>query len=137
MKRLLFALTLSLSLAGCATFQSLQTALELGTASIANPVTKTRLNQMESAVTLVFAGLETWKDTCEQGVIPPACHDQIGAVQVYTRQLKPYLARLRTFVRTNDQVNAVAVFNEVVDLIGTVKSQAAAGGVTIKTTTGS
>lgn len=137
MRKIILALTLSLALSGCATIQAIQTAFELGTASIANPVTKDRLNQVESAVTLVFAGLETWKHSCQQGLIPPVCKQQIGAVQIYTRQLPPYLAQLRTFVKTNDQVNATAVFNSIVDLVGTVKAQAAAGGVAISTTVGS
>ena len=137
MKRLLLALTLSLSLAGCATIQAIQTAFELGTASIANPVTKDRLNQVESAVTLVFAGLNAWKKSCVQELIPPVCKEQIGEVQIYTRQLPPYLTQLRTFVKTNDQVNATVVFNSIVDLVGTVKARAAAGGVTISTTVGS
>jgi hypothetical protein len=137
MKRIILALTLSLSLAGCATIQAIQTAVELGTASIANPVTKTRLYQMENAIILVFAGLNTWKKSCAQGLINPDCKAQITEAQVYTRQIPPYLAQLRTFVKTNDQVNATVVFNSIVDLVGTVKAKAAAGGVTISTNVGS
>lgn len=137
MRKIILAVALSLSLAGCGTLQNIQTALQIGTASIANPVTKERLNQIESAITLVFAGLQTWKHSCQQGLLPPSCRDQIAQVQVYTRRLPPYLTQLRTFVRTNDQVNAVVVFNSIVDLVGTVKAQAAAGGVTISTTVGS
>lgn len=128
MRKILLALTLSLSLAGCATFENIKTAIQLGTASIANPVTKDRLNQMESAVTLVFAGLNAWKKTCADGLINASCRDQIAAVQVYTQQIPPYLAQLRGFVKVNDQVNATVVFNNVTALIGTVKSQAAASG---------
>jgi len=131
MRKIILVLTLSLSLAGCATIKNIETAISLGTASVANPVTPTRLNQMESAFTLVFAGLNAWKKSCVQGLIPPACKTQINGVQVYTRQIPPYLAQLRTFVKTNDQVNATVVFNNLADLIGTVKSQAAAGGVNI------
>jgi hypothetical protein len=137
MKRIILALTLSVALAGCATIQAIETAVELGTASIANPVTKTRLNQMEKAVILVFAGLNTWKDLCARGQINVECKDQIGEAQVYTRQIPPYLTQLRVFVKTNDQVNAALVFNSVIDIIGTVKAKAAAGGVAIKTTVGS
>lgn len=137
MKRFILVLALSVSLAGCATIQAIQTAVELGTASIANPVTKTRLYQMENAIILVFAGLNTWKDLCQRGQINVDCKEQIGEAQVYTRQIPPYLTQLRTFVRTNDQVNATLVFNSVVDIIGTVKAKAAIGGVTIKTTVGS
>ena len=131
MKRLIIAVALSLSLAGCATFKNIETAIQLGTASVANPVTKTRLNQMESALTLVFAGLNAWKKSCEQKLIPQDCRQQITGVQVYTRQVPPYLSQLRVFVKTNDQVNATVVFNNLASIIGTIKSQAAAGGVNI------
>ncbi len=137
MRKSFLAFTLALSLSGCASIQAIDTAFQLGTASISNPVTKDRLNQAESAITLVFAGLNAWKKSCVQGLIPPSCEAQIGAVQVYTRQLPPYLAQLRSFVRKNDQVNATVVFNSIVDLVGTVKTQAAVGGVTISTTVGS
>lgn len=131
MKRIFIVAALALSLAGCGTLQNIQTAFQVGTASIANPVTKDRLNQIESAITLVFAGLQTWKHSCQQGLLPPSCRDQIAQVQVYTRRLPPYLTQLRVFVRTNDQVNAAVVFNSIVDLVGTVKAQAAASGVTV------
>lgn len=131
MRKVFLALTLALSLAGCATFKNIETAVQLGTASIANPVTPTRLNQMESAITIVFAGLNAWKKTCQDGLIPASCRQQINSVQVYTRQIPPYLNQLRTFVRNNDQINATVVFNNVTGLIGTIKSQAAANGVNI------
>lgn len=131
MKRLIAAALLTISLAGCSTLENIGTAMQLGTASIANPVTPTRLNEMESGVTIVFAGLKAWKSSCQQGLLPVGCRDQVAAVQVYTRQIPPYLIQLRAFVKTNDQVNATVVFNSLTTLIGTVKSQAAAGGVNI------
>lgn len=131
MRRIFIVAALALSLAGCSTLQNIQTAFQVGTASIANPVTKDRLNQMESAITLVFAGLKAWKSSCQQGLIPENCRQQIAAVQVYTRQLPPYLAQLRSFVKNNDQVNAGVVFNNIMALVATVKSQAAASGVVI------
>ena len=134
--RVILALLLSLSLAGCATpfgttLKNIGTAISVGTTSIANPVTPTRLNQMESAITLVFAGLNAWRTSCIQGVIPASCRQQIAAVQVYTRQIPPYLTKLRVFVKTNDQVNAIAAFNSLADLVDTIKAQAAAGGAPI------
>ena len=131
MKKLVLAGALALALGGCAQLQAVGTALTIGTTTITNPVTPTRLNQMESAVTLVFAGLLTWKDACIRGAIPASCKQQIAAVQLYTRQIPPYLAQLRSFVKTNDQVNAVAVFNNLANLVDTIKSQAAAGGAPI------
>lgn len=128
MRKIILASLLALSLAGCSTFKNIETAVQLGTASIANPVTPTRLNQMESATILVFAGLNAWKASCAKGLIPPSCKDQIFTVQVYTRQIPPYLTRLRAFVKNNDQVNAIIVFNQIIDTISAVKAQAAASG---------
>jgi len=131
MRKIILAFTLTLSLGACASLQNVETAFQLGTASIANPVTPTRLNQMESAVTIVFAGLKAWKTSCQQGLIPPACRGQIYQAQVFTRQVPVYLTQLRTFVRNNDQVNATVVFNNMTSLIAAIKSQAAANGVNV------
>lgn len=128
MKKLLIVPALCLGLGGCLTLQGVETAFKLGTASITNPVTKDRLFEIETTVSLVFTGLNAWKKTCVQGLINPTCKDQIAAVQVYTRQVKPYLQQLRLFVKTNDQVNATIVYNNIVTLIATVRSQAAVAG---------
>lgn len=119
------------SIPGLPSIQSIQTAVQLGTASVANPVTPERLEQAENALVLVFTGLNAWKATCKNGNIPAGCRDQIAAVQVYTRKLPPLLKELRGFVRTNDQVNAFIAFNTFTSLIGTVKTQAAQSGVQI------
>lgn len=132
MKRIILVLALSLSLGGCQFFSKLQTFAELGTASISNPVTKDRLQKIEAGAVLVFTGLNAWRDACEQGAINESCREQIRAVQVYSRQIPPYLVQLRKFVRTNDQVNASVVFNQIVDLVGIVKAKAAENGVVIQ-----
>lgn len=131
MRRIAIALLITFSLAGCAQLRTVETAIQLGTVSVDNPVTPTRLNQLESAITIVFAGLNAWKSSCKQGLINVTCKDQIRAVQVYTRQIPPYLSQLRAFVRNNDQVNAAVVFNNLTTLIGTVKQQAANAGQVI------
>lgn len=128
MKKLLIVPLLCLSLSGCITLQGLQTAFTLGTASVANPVTKDRLFEIETTVSLVFSGLNAWKKTCAQGLINATCKDQIAAVQVYTRQVPPFLRQLRGFVKVNDQVNAMVVYNNMVTLITTIRSQAALSG---------
>jgi hypothetical protein len=133
LKKLFVIALLAFGLAACTALKNIETAIQLGTASTANPVTKDRLNQMESAAILVFSGLKVWKTSCSQGLIPPSCYDQIAGVQVYTSKIKPYLAQLRTFVKTNDQVNATIIWNQVLDVIATVKAQAAANGVPIST----
>jgi hypothetical protein len=131
MRKIILAAILGLLLAGCATIKNIETAIELGTASVANPVTKDRLYQMESAVTIVFSGLKAWKQTCIQGLINADCKLQIATVQVYSRQIPTYLVQLRGFVKNNDQVNATVAFNAITSLIGTVKTQAAQNNVKI------
>ncbi len=138
-RKLAIAATLSLSLAlgGCGTLGN--TLAGVGTAltglplttSIANPITKDRLNQLEQAAVLVFTGLNAWKQSCINGVIPATCKAQIAVVQTYTRQIPPYLAQLRLFVKNNDQVNAAILFDNIISLIRTAQSQAAANGVVI------
>src|SRR4051812_44192457 len=106
MRKLFLAAALTVSLGGCATFDNIRDVISIGTSSVANPVTKERLYQLESAATIVFAGLNGWKDSCVRGLINVNCKDQIAQVQVYTRQIPPYLTQLRAFVKNNDQVNA-------------------------------
>ena len=129
MRKLAAILLLSISLSGCAALQNIQEAVSIGTASVANPVTKERLRQIEAATTLVFVGLNTWKQSCVRGLINATCKEQIAAVQVYTRQLPPYLTQLRMFVKNDDQVNAVVVYNNISNLVATVKARAAASNV--------
>ena len=132
MKRIIIVLALSISLGGCQFFSKLQTFADLGTATISNPVTKDRLQKIEAGAVLVFTGLNAWRDACEAGSINESCKQQIRSVQIYSMQIPPYLKELRKFVRTNDQVNAIVVFNQIVDLVGIVKGKAAENGVVIQ-----
>lgn len=129
MKKFLAVALVAVSLGGCAQLQALQSAIQIGTATVANPVTPDRLFQMENAAQLIFVGLNTWKTSCKQGVLPVSCKTQIAQVQVYTRQIPPYLTQLRVFVKNNDQINAQVVFNQIGGLISTVKAQAAQASV--------
>lgn len=129
-------IALSVVLGGCAGTR-FGTALSVVSATVDNPVTRERLLKVESAVTLVFIGLNAWRDSCERGLLPPTCVQQIRTAQVYTLQIKPYLRQLRRFVKQNDQVNAIVVFNQLMDVIQIVKGQAAAGGAPIPEPRGS
>lgn len=131
MKKLLIVPLLCLSLGGCATTDALSTALKIATTNVNNPITKDRLLEIEASAQLLFAGLNVWKRSCAQGLINANCKSQIAAVQVYTRKVPPYLRQLRTFVRANDQVNAFVVYNNLIAIINTVKTQAAASGQVI------
>lgn len=128
MRKFVAIALVALSLGGCAQMQAIGTAVSLGTASVANPVTKERLYQIENSVLLVFTALNTWKSACKQGLINVDCKAQVATVQVYTRQVPPYLASLRKFVRNNDQVNAIVAFNTLTDLLTNAKTTAASYG---------
>lgn len=130
MKRLFIVPVLCLALGGCffPTMEQIKTVMTIGTASIANPVTKDRLNTMERAVIVVFKGLNAWKRSCVEGALPESCKQQIRAVQIYTLQINPYLADVRRFVKENDQVNAVVAFNQLTEILGIVRGKAADAG---------
>lgn len=127
----LLATALSAPLTHCA---QLQTALEVAnftTASVANPVTPAMLNNLENAAIVVFAGLNAYRQSCVQGAIPASCKTIIRQMQVYTRQIPPALTQLRAFVRNNDQVNAVIVYNSVANLIASLKTTAVQNNVRV------
>lgn len=131
MRKLLAACLIAFTLSGCAALQNLQDIVSIGTASYSNPVTKERLRKIEAGVSIVFTGLNTWKQSCAQGLINVTCKDQIAAVQVYTRKLPPYLTQLREFVKNDDQVNAIVVYNNIMKIVSTVKAQAASANFQI------
>lgn len=130
MKRILFAIVVAASLAGCAQFQQFTGAISALTTSHQN-ITPTQLKESEDVMTLIFVGLNTYKKSCLRGVFPASCKDVIRSIQVYTRQLPPLLTELRSFVKNNDQVNAATVYAELQRLFGLVKTQAFASGITI------
>jgi len=125
MRKLLLALVLSTSLAGCADLQSLGAGISIVTASVANPVTPTREAQIEQAFDTAIAILNGYKRACIAGTADKNCRANIQAVQVYTRQMPPLIMQLRNFVDRNDQVNAVVAYNQVLALYTNFKTAAA------------
>ena len=77
----------------------------------------------------MFSGLNTYKRLCLSKVINKSCRGVITAIQVYTKQIEIQLPVLRKFVKENDQVNAVQVYNLVMDAINQAKATAAANKV--------
>lgn len=127
MKKLLVVFALAISLGGCGpTLERFRGALEFGSAGISNPVTPERLKTVEDGAIVVFAGLNAYRRSCVELLIPQSCRRTIAAIQVYTRQIPAPLARLRTFVRNNDQVNAISTYNFVAGLIADAKAVATA-----------
>ena len=131
MKRLILALTLSLALAGCAQLEAITGGISLATASVANPVTPTKEGEIELALNSAVQVLITYKRACLAGSADKNCRDNIRQIQAYTRQIKPMVAQLRGFVDTNDQVNAVVVYNQLSQLYANMKAAAASLGVSI------
>jgi type IV pilus biogenesis protein CpaD/CtpE len=131
MKRLILALTLSLALAGCAQLEAITGGISLATASVANPVTPTKEGEIELALNSAVQVLITYKRACLAGSADKNCRDNIRQIQAYTRQIKPMVAQLRGFVDTNDQVNAVVVYNQLTTLYTNMKAAAASLGVSI------
>jgi hypothetical protein len=135
MKKIIAVLILSVSLSGCAgtmeKLQAVSAGLSLITKSIANPVTKNEEAQIELAGDAVIDALRAYKKACEDGAVDKNCRANVAQIQVYTRQIKPLVAQLRTFVDKNDQLNASVVYNQLTDLYKNVKSVATNLGVNV------
>ena len=131
MRKLLLAVTLSLSLAGCASLQTLGTGISLATKSIANPVTKSEEAQVELALDTAVKVMLAYKQACIAGSADVNCKSNIAQIQVYTRQVKPLVAQLRNFVDTNDQINATVIYNQLTALYANLKGVAGSLGVNL------
>lgn len=133
MKKLLLAAALAfgLSAGGCATIDQLVNAAQVVTKSYTNPVTKNDLYQVESGVRIAFTALQAYKDSCAKGLADTNCKSNVAAVQTYTRQLPPLLVQLRGFVKNNDQVNAITVYNQIAGLVTNFKNAARNVGINV------
>lgn len=129
MKRLIIVLALSLSLGACAQWQAVTGALSIATKTIANPVTKDELYAVEATARILTEALLTYRKACLAGNVDKHCRQNIEAIQPYTRQVDPLLLQLRGFVKNNDQINAVVIYNQLTQLYRNVKSSAAQLGI--------
>lgn len=131
MRKVALALSVSLSLAGCAQLQTLQNVAKFATATISNPVTKEMEAQIELGFDAALQVLLAYRRSCIAGTADKNCRRNIEVIQPYTRQAKPLIAQLRDFVDKNDQVNATVVYNQLVALYGNLKASAVAVGMNI------
>lgn len=129
MRKILTTVLLVLSLTGCAQLQAVIQAGQFATATVTNPVTPARLYEVENGMILAFAALNGYRAACLKGAADVNCRANILAIQAYTKRIPPLLAQVRVFVRNNDQINAVVVYNQIIALIANFKSTAAAAGV--------
>ena len=131
MKKLLIVAALGLSLGGCAQLQMIGTGISLATKSITNPVTKSDEAKIELAFDTAVQVMLTYKKACVAGTVDKNCKANIALVQPYTRQAKPLVAQLRSFVDTNDQINATVVYNQLTTLYSNLKSAATNVGINV------
>lgn len=131
MKKLFAIAMLAVSLAGCGTLGNIGTGISLVTKSIANPVTTTDQYSVEASFRIVVGALQAYKSACAAGTADANCRANVATIQVYTRQVPPYLTNLRAFLRNNDQINAINTYNELVALITQAKQTAAALGINL------
>jgi hypothetical protein len=130
MRKIVLALALSLSLAGAGCAPQLA-MLSAATKTIDNPVTKNDLFQIEASIKLVTTGLKTYRRLCLQDAVDKNCRSNIEAIQPYSSQVYPLLAELISFVRTNDQVNAIVVYKRLVNIYTSITTEAAARGISL------
>jgi len=123
MKRFLVAVLVAVSITGCA-------QLRILTGSVDNPVDRTTLAQVEQTLDLATKSLLVYRRSCLSGAADVHCRANIRAIQVYTRQVPPLVAQLRGFVKDNDQVNALVVYNQLTQLMTNAKRIAIASGIT-------
>lgn len=132
MKKVLIICALALSLGGCGTtLTNLQNTIEDVFTPQANVVTKNDLYAFENSMTLAFAGLNAYKKSCQGGAIGTSCYSTIAKIQGYTTQIPAILSNVRTFVKNNDQVNAVTYFNEAKSLLSQFEAIATANGIKV------
>lgn len=131
MRRLAFAFVLAFGLAGCAQLQAVGTGISLATKSVANPVTKTELAQIELAGDTIIQALLVYKRACAANAADKSCRANVAAIQAYTRQMPPLIAQLRSFVKTNDQINASVIYNQLTALYANAKIAAANLGINL------
>lgn len=130
MRKYLAIVLVSFSLVGGGCAPQLA-VLSAATKTIQNPVTKNDLFQIEASLKLVTTGLKTYRRLCLQDAVDKNCRSNIEAIQPYSSQVYPLLAELSSFVRTNDQVNAIVVYKRLVNIYTSITTEAAARGISL------
>lgn len=136
MMRKVFAALMALVLigpmvGGCAQLAALKNAADIATVSVANPITMDKLFEIEASLKIAISALQTYKRACAANAADKVCRANVAAIQVYTRQFKPYFLQLRAFVRNNDQINATNTYQALVNLYNQAQATAVNLGVSI------
>lgn len=132
MRKYVAIVMVALSLGGCAQLSAVSGGLSLITKSVENPVTENELYQIEASIKLLANGLVLYRRQCLAGNADKHCRSNILAIQPYTKDVEEvYLPQLRRFVRENDQLNAVNMYNTLMTLYTNAKTTALRLGVNI------
>lgn len=131
MRKFLVMAAVALSLGGCAEFKALSGTIALGTTSVSNPITPAREAQIEAAIDIAVKAMVSYRRACLAGHADVNCRQNIRMAQPYTIQVKALVLQLRRFADENDQVNAAAVFRQIMPIYESMKSIAATAGVDI------
>ena len=129
MRKLLAIVMVTLTLGGCAQLSAVSGGISLVTKTIQNPVTKQELYQIEASLRILTEALLTYRRACIANSADLRCRENIAAIQPYTRQVPGLLAELRSFVKNDDQINAVVVYNRLSNLYTTLKTSAVSLGI--------
>lgn len=127
MKRLLLAIGLTLSLAGCVTpgavLNDISTGITVATSSVANPITNTNIYQLKNGYAAALQLSVDWRNYCwskpyavlmADPVTKVACKSRratVRTIQATKARAKQAIADAQNFVAQNPTVNAVAVVN--------------------------
>lgn len=130
MRKLLLTTCLAFSLAGCGN-QSILTGGNCITCDIPNVITMDELYKAENGLIVVEVGMNTYKSLCREGVIPDSCEGILIKLKKYNKIGRTLLKSVRSFVKQNDQINAVIVFGQLKQLILQLQGEATAAGVQI------
>jgi hypothetical protein len=137
-KKLTFVVPVLLVLGGCATnpiaaIAETVTGLPSGvlTKSVANPVTRDTLYRVENGLRVAVAGLQTYKNYCEDRPVGDRCDAVVAQLQSYSKRARPLVRQLRVFVRKNDQVNAITVFGTLRAIWEDFRITAAQEGISV------
>lgn len=130
MRKLLLTTCLAFSLAGCGG-QSILTGGNCITCDIPNVITMDELYKAENGLIVVETGMIFYKNTCRQGLIPDSCEAVLIKLKKYNKVGRILLKSVRSFVKQNDQINAVKVFVQLKQLVIQLHGEAIAAGVQI------
>lgn len=119
MKRIIFALLLTLPLAGCWN--------PFG--SIENPLNKTSLVAVEASYGSALSIASGYKDACARKTIPPSCRSVVKSLQNADNYAYGQIKVARDFIKANPTVDASVVISTAQQAVRAFQDAQTANGV--------